>query len=40
MEKEIIKKYNNTKGGANVYYEKAQKYKEDAQINFESEIFV
>lgn len=40
IQKEIIKKYNNTKGGANVYYEKAQKYKEDAQINFESEIFV
>lgn len=39
IQKEIIKKYNNTKGGANIYYEKAQKYKEDAQINFESEIF-
>lgn len=40
IQKEIIKKYNDTKGGANVYYKKAQKYREDAQINFESEIFL
>lgn len=40
IQKEIIKKYNDTKGGANIYYEKAKKYKEDAQINFESDIFL
>lgn len=39
IQEEIIKKYNDTKNGANVYYEKAKKYKEDAQLNFESEIF-
>ncbi|MCM1327584.1 MAG: restriction endonuclease subunit S [Bacteroidales bacterium] len=39
MQKEIIKNYNDTKGGANVYYKKAKKYKEEAQIEFESEIF-
>ena len=39
IQEEIIKNYNDTKGGANVYYKKAKKYKEDAQIEFESEIF-
>lgn len=39
IQKEIIKKYNDTKGGANIYYEKAKKYKENAQMKFESEIF-
>lgn len=39
IQKEIIQKYNDTKGGANIYYEKAKKYKEDAQIKFEAEIF-
>lgn len=39
IQKEIIKNYNDTKGGANVYYKKAKKYKDEAQIEFESEIF-
>lgn len=39
IQKEIIQKYNDTKGGANIYYEKAKKYKEDAQIKFEAKIF-
>lgn len=39
IQEEIIKIYNDTKGGANVYYQKAKKYKEEAQIEFETEIF-
>lgn len=39
IQEEIIRKYNDTKDGANIYYAKAQKYKEDAQIKFEAEIF-
>lgn len=39
VQEEIIRKYNDTKDGANIYYAKAQKYKEDAQIKFEAEIF-
>ena len=39
IQQEMISKYNNTKNGANIYYEKAKKFKKDAAENFESEIF-
>lgn len=39
IQKDIIKKYNDAKDGAKMYYDNARKCRTDALINFEKEIF-
>ena len=39
IQKEIIKKYNDTKDGSNTYYEQAKMLKEKAAYDFEKAIF-